>query len=76
MNRNKVILWGAVAIILATVSLILYDLSAAIWIGNDATISWAILVASEKFRYFSIILSFSFGVLFGHLLLPQHVKDS
>ena len=46
-----------------------YDLAAFLRSGNDATVSMVILDAAKEWP----IVSLLFGVLVGHLFVPQHV---
>jgi hypothetical protein len=61
----------ALVIVCVVVGLILYDLFAYFAFGNDATLSKTCLDMSYKYRWFAVLFSFSFGVLIGHLFLPQ-----
>ena len=60
-------------VILTITGLILYDLVAYIFGGNDATISYRMWTVSNRSRYFVLLFAFALGVLFGHFFLPQHV---
>lgn len=54
-----------------------YDLFAYLKWGNDTTISRILLAAnaySIAGMFLAIVSAFAFGVLFGHLFLPQHVE--
>jgi hypothetical protein len=61
-----------IAMILATAFiLIVWDIWAYVTVGGEATISAVILDNSKKYP----MLPFSFGVLIGHLMWPQKVKE-
>lgn len=52
-----------------------YDLLAYKRAGNEATISKVMLDTSRKYILFALIIVFIFGLLCGHLFVPQHVVD-
>lgn len=62
----------ALVIVGVIVALIIYDLLAYAFVGNDATISRVCLGICEEYRWFAICFSFCLGTLIGHLFLPQH----
>ena len=62
----------ALAIVGGFVLWVLYDLLAYAVAGNPATISRTALAVSNRARGFAVAVAFLFGVLFGHLFLPQH----
>lgn len=66
----------AFMIVGATVFLVLYDLVTYAVAGNDATISRVMLTMTEQNPAFAIFVSMNFGVLIGHLFLPQRVSDA
>lgn len=65
--------WTALLIVAVIVGLIVYDLIAYAVAGNDATISKVMLTINQEHPAFGLMFTFSFGVLVGHLFLPQTV---
>ncbi len=49
-----------------------YDAVAYAVGGNDATISRVLLTWAAEYAPLPLALAFGFGVLFGHLFVPQH----
>lgn len=61
----------ALVIVGVVVILIVYDLVVYVTKGNNATISRVILDTARARPGFMLLFAFAFGVLFGHLFLPQ-----
>lgn len=53
---------------------IVWDITAYLLGGNEATISRICLETANKNRGFAFLLGVAIGLLAGHLLLPQRVK--
>jgi hypothetical protein len=60
-------------IVFLIIGVLLYDLWVFVNYGNEATISRQILDFSYA-KTGSVMLAFFFGLLCGHLFIPQHVE--
>jgi len=61
----------ALIIVSTIVGLVIYDILAYRFGGDESTISKTLLGTSLTQKGFAIAFAFCFGVLFGHLFLPQ-----
>lgn len=60
-------------IIAMIIAIFAYDLIADIFGGNSATISRICLDTFQRYPTFALATVFLFGMLCGHLFVPQHV---
>lgn len=62
-------------IILVPILWAFYDLIAYWRSGNEATISRVMLETSRRYTLFALVIVFIFGLLCGHLFVPQHIVE-
>jgi hypothetical protein len=62
-------------IFLLVLGAIAYDIFAAIFFGNSATLSWIILGVEAGYHVFAFILPYACGVLMRHLLIPVDLPE-
>lgn len=63
-----------VVIVVTIVGLSVYDVVVYLIGGNEATISRTLLDGTKEYPIIVVLFSVGFGVLLGHLFLPQHVN--
>lgn len=69
--------WREVTIVLIVITIVglsVYDLCVYLVSGNAATISRTLLDGTKEYPLIMVLFCVGFGVLLGHLFVPQHVN--
>lgn len=70
-------MWRTVSVVVIIAAPFLigaYDLIAYRAAGNEATISRVCLDTAQRYPALMVCIGVLFGILLGHLFVPQHVK--